>query len=87
MEHVEKPETGLLIIIPNADIEDINKIRKGLLSILAKVKIENCDSEFKENLKAVYQLLSHLPLDKDFRNQYRTLVECLRQSELKKIIL
>lgn len=72
MKHLEKSETGVGILIPHADI---NKFRHGLLSVLAKVKIENCDSEFKEDLKAVYELLSHLNMDRDFRKEYKELIK------------
>lgn len=66
MKHEETRENGLVIVIPSADLQDLRRFRKGLLSLLSKVKIENCDAELKENLKAVFELLSHLQID-DFR--------------------
>jgi hypothetical protein len=50
----------LEIITPNADEEDLLRYREGLLSILQEITIENCDPDFKENLKAVYEILDHL---------------------------
>jgi hypothetical protein len=63
MGHIETGENGLVIVIPDAGVQDLRRFRKGLLSILSKITIENCDSEFKENLKAVYELLSHLQIE------------------------
>lgn len=69
MEQAKKSENTLVIIIPNSDIRDLDKFRKGILSVLSKVKIDNCDPEFKDNLKAVYELLSHLKLDNFLKSQ------------------
>lgn len=50
-------------VTPNASIEDVSRFRRGVLSILSKIKIESFDEKFKEDVKAVYELLSHLQLD------------------------
>lgn len=48
------------IIIPLADIRELNDYHRGLLGILQNIDINKCDAELKENLKSVYQLLTHL---------------------------
>jgi hypothetical protein len=63
VEKYNSYQNQLLITIPNAGVQDLYRFRKSLLSILAKVNIENCDTEFKESLKTVYELLSHLKID------------------------
>lgn len=50
----------LKIIIPGADETDLLRYREGLLSILQKVTIDNCDLNFREQLKAVYEILGHM---------------------------
>jgi hypothetical protein len=50
----------LEIIIPDADEGDLFRYRAGLLTILQEITIENCDPDFKKNLKAVYEILDHL---------------------------
>ncbi|MEO7989265.1 MAG: hypothetical protein ABI663_06970 [Chryseolinea sp.] len=63
MRNSEKGKNKLVIEIPDASIQDLHRFRKSLLTVLAKVNIENCDAEFKESLKSVYELLSHLKMD------------------------
>jgi hypothetical protein len=63
MINSEKGKNGLIIEIPGANLQDLDRFRKSLLTILAKVNIENCDADFKESLKSVYELLSHLKID------------------------
>ncbi|PZR30382.1 MAG: hypothetical protein DI538_22750 [Azospira oryzae] len=63
MSKFSSHQNQLLIAIPNRNVQDINRFRKSLLNVLAKVNIENCDAEFKESLKTVYELLSHLKIE------------------------
>lgn len=56
------------IVIPISSAEELSKYQKGLLSVLSRIKIDKLDPGFKEDLKAVYALLSHLLDDKDFRD-------------------
>ena len=53
-------ENQLKIIIPGANKTDLLRYREGLLSILQKVTIDNCDPNFREQLKAVYEILGHM---------------------------
>jgi len=50
----------LVVTIPNRNILDLQHYHLGILNLLANVEIENCTPELKENIKAVYELLSHL---------------------------
>lgn len=53
------------IVIPVSGVEDVQKYQKGILGILGKIEIDQCKPGFKEDLKAVYELLSHLALSKE----------------------
>lgn len=54
------------IIIPLANIRELNDYHRGLLGILQNIDINKCDGELKENVKSVYQLLTHLLPEKSF---------------------
>jgi hypothetical protein len=58
----------LEINIPHKDFKDLDRYRKGLLRILAEVQIENCRQDFKEDLKAVYEILHHLTEDSEIES-------------------
>lgn len=58
-------ENVLKIIIPNAGIKELYRYQKGILSILNKIQIENCEASFKEDLKAVYELLNHIQVEQE----------------------
>ena len=62
------------LTIPVAGIAELYSYQKGLLAILSEVEIDDLDSELKENLKSVYQLLGHLLLDHNFLNQHELLL-------------
>ena len=51
------------ITIQNSKISDLQNYHSSLLKVLEKIEIGNCDPEFKEHLKTVYELLSHLQPD------------------------
>jgi hypothetical protein len=53
------------IIIPVSGVEEVQKYQKGILGILGKIEIDHCKPGFKEDLKAVYELLSHLLMSKE----------------------
>lgn len=53
------------IVIPVSGAEDVQKYQKGILGILSKIEIDQCKPGFKEDLKAVYELLSHLAPSKE----------------------
>ncbi|HEY3404714.1 MAG TPA: hypothetical protein VGK59_15095 [Ohtaekwangia sp.] len=50
----------LVLTIPDAGFKEMDRYYKSIIQLLSKIEIENCDPEFKENLKAVYELLMHL---------------------------
>lgn len=49
-----------------SSIDELFNYQKGLMSLLGRIQIDNCDTRLKENLKSVYKLLSHLLIDKEF---------------------
>lgn len=51
---------SLKITIPNSGLLQLATYRRSILCLLSKLEIDNCDSEQKENIKAIYGLLSHL---------------------------
>lgn len=52
------------IIIEVASMDEIVRYQRGILGILAKIEVDNCDPVLIENIKSVYDLLSHLNTDK-----------------------
>ncbi|MBE9463755.1 hypothetical protein ACFP1I_08835 [Dyadobacter subterraneus] len=52
------------ISIPHKDFGDVSRYRKGLLRLLAEVRIDDCRPDFKDDLKAVYELLEYLTEEK-----------------------
>jgi len=69
----------LQVTIPVQGIQELYRYQKGLLGVLAEIQISGCDEKLKENLKSVYQLLSHLLLDTEFLNQHEFLVKEYRE--------
>lgn len=82
----EGKNLGFRIVIPVLDLEELAKYQKGLMGVLNKVEVGNCDPELKENLKYVYELLSHLVPDKNSFQQ-RQLLTRTKQGKLKKVVL
>ena len=68
-------ENQLKIILPDSGMEELYRYQKGLLNMLSKIEIENCSPDFKEDLKSVYKLLSHLLLDKAFLSRHKNLLQ------------
>ncbi|HTJ53221.1 MAG TPA: hypothetical protein VL443_27390 [Cyclobacteriaceae bacterium] len=50
----------LKVEIEISNIEELHSYQNGIRGILRTIEIASCNQELKENLKAVYQLLSHL---------------------------
>jgi hypothetical protein len=48
---------------PAINPEDARRFRQSILSVLSKINVEECSSQFKEDLKVVYELLSILDGD------------------------
>lgn len=82
IEEHENP--GLQIVIPITNMDELTKYQCGLLGILRKVEVGNCDPGLKENLKSVYELLSHLVPDKDSFIRERELLYKRPKEKLKK---
>lgn len=76
-----KVDDQLKIIIPVAGIEELYRYQKGILGILGRIEIDDCNPIFKEDLKAVYQLLTHLLVDKAFLSRHEGLFRETDQSD------
>lgn len=68
-------ENQLQIIIANSGLEELYRYQKGLLSILSTIEVESCSPDLREDIKAVYSLLSHLLLDKAFQSEHKNLLQ------------
>jgi hypothetical protein len=66
MRNSKVVEKELKIFISITSIEKLNRYQCGLLGVLSRIEIGNCDPELKENIKAVYELLTQLRLSEDF---------------------
>lgn len=53
-------ENCLVITLQGKNLHDLTDYRRSILALLARVEIENCNSEIKTDLKLIYGLLSHL---------------------------
>lgn len=54
------PDSCLKIIIPISDSEELFRYQRGLINLLSKVEIGDCNPEVRDDVKSVYRLLSHL---------------------------
>lgn len=62
MSRFESSNKQLVLSIRISDRTEIVKYQEGLMGLLRKIEIGNCDPELKENIKAVYELLSHFQI-------------------------
>ncbi len=59
----DSSKNHLRIEIPLSSPDGLIRYQNALLSILRRIRIDKCETEFKEDLKAVYELLSHLQIE------------------------
>jgi hypothetical protein len=83
----ECKKSGFQIVIPIANMGELSKYQRGLLGVLRKVEVGNCDPRLKENLKSVYELLSHLVPDKNSLIREGELLTRTQKGKLKKVVL
>lgn len=83
----ERENSGFRIVISIASMDELAKYQRGLLGVLGKVEVGNCDPRLKEDLKSVYELLSHLVPDKDSFIRERELLTRNQKGKLKKVVL
>lgn len=50
----------LKLEIPITSLDDLERYRNALLSVLRRVNINACDTQFKDDLKTVYALISRM---------------------------
>lgn len=60
MANTKIKETKPTIFISIASHENLTRYQDGLRGLLRKIEIEDCDPETKEDVKAVYELLTDL---------------------------
>jgi hypothetical protein len=60
MIETEKNPNQLILKISLSGHEELSNYEKAIRGLLRRIEVTNCDPDLKENLKAVYQLLSHL---------------------------
>jgi hypothetical protein len=65
----------LRICIPVSNLRVIYKYHQSIINLLDKIEIDDCNPELRENLNAIYDLLSHLQPDEDFLAQYKELLK------------
>ena len=56
----------LKIIIPLSGVEELEGYQDGVLEVLRKIDIEDCDPELIRHVMSVYKLLGHIMLDEKF---------------------
>lgn len=83
----EVKNSGFRIVIPISDMEELANYQNGLMGVLSKVEVDNCNPQLQENLNYVYELLSHLIPDKKSFIQQRALLIKTQQGKLKKVVL
>jgi len=83
----ERENSGFRIVIPIENMDELAKYQRGLLGVLRKVEVGNCDPRLKENLKSVYELLTHLVPDKNSFIRERELLMRTQKGKLKKVVL
>jgi len=66
MVHYNSTQAQFEIIIPLQKVDDLLRYQKGMLKLLGQIEIGDCNSDLKENLMAVYEILSHFGMDTDF---------------------
>jgi hypothetical protein len=73
MIEIEINRTQLLIEIPIKNIDELTRYQEGIMGLLRRIEVGDCDPELKENIKIIYGLLMQLHLN-----------ERLIKSEIKK---
>ncbi len=51
---------ALKLEIPITNLDDLERYRNALLSVLRRVNINACDTQFKDDLKTVYALITRM---------------------------
>jgi hypothetical protein len=75
----------LRICIPVSNLKAIDKYHTSIINMLDKIEIDDCNPALRENLNAIYELLSHLQPDEDFLSQYKELLKEGGKEECKQV--
>ena len=87
MIEFEEKTSQLKIIIPISGEDELARYRRGIMGVLRKIEVNNCDEALKENLKSVFELLSHLVPDNDSLIDHKKLLTQTKRGKLKKDML
>lgn len=60
MAKLKDQKDSFCITIPISGVDEIRRYQQGIMSILGKIHLDDCDPESIEHLKVVYALLNHL---------------------------
>ena len=63
----------LRICIPVSNLGAIDRYHQSIVNLLDRIEIDDCNPAQRENLKTIYELLSHLHLNEDFITQHKEL--------------
>lgn len=53
------------IAIPFSDPEELRQYQRGIINLLSKVEIDDCNAGVRDDIKSLYKLLSFLMNDPD----------------------
>lgn len=76
----------LRICIPVSNLKAIDKYHASIINMLDRIEIDDCNPTLRENLNAIYELLSHLQPDEDFLSQYKELLKEGGKEECKQVM-
>lgn len=57
-------DNSLVITIPVSGLEELGQYQRAIINQLSKIEIGDCNPQVKEDVKALFKLLSHLLIDK-----------------------
>lgn len=74
---IKREQNKLRVEIPISSVDELVRYQRGLLHVLKRIHIDECDVEFKNDLAAVYELLSHILIEKDFPYEHEEILNHL----------
>jgi hypothetical protein len=87
MIKLDEKNSEMKIVIPISDMDELSKYQRGIMGILRKIEVGNCDPTMKEHLESVYELLSHLVLDESSLLRGKELLTRSKQGKLRKVMV
>lgn len=87
MVKLDGKNSEMKIVIPISDVQELSKYQRGIMGVLRKIEVGDCDPKMKEHLESVYELLSHLVLDESSLLRGKELLTRSKQGKLRKVML